>query len=154
MKPDVILIAENLPNQSDLNRQGFDGYAQWCNGFHDKLKALLKRGTFTARPTLWRVWATSYFSKGLFASHTNNAVNYCESHDETSVSYEVSTNPILDNGPAQDRKGRSIFASMVALGQPMLYIGQQGLNVANQDSTVRTGIVRWTKTVSTNGRAG
>jgi hypothetical protein len=25
-KPDVLLIAENLPNQADLNRLGFDGF--------------------------------------------------------------------------------------------------------------------------------
>src|SRR6185295_5271022 len=38
--PDVILIAENLPNQGDMNRQGFDGWGQWCDPFHDVMKAL------------------------------------------------------------------------------------------------------------------
>jgi 1,4-alpha-glucan branching enzyme len=30
-KPDTLLVAENLPNEPDLNLQGFDGYAQWCD---------------------------------------------------------------------------------------------------------------------------
>ncbi len=138
VKPDVILIAENLPNQSDLNRQGFDGYAQWCDGFHDKLKALLREGNFGDTPTSAEdMGDIFYFSKGRYASHTNNVVNYCESHDETSVSYEVGTNPSLKNGPAQDRKGRlGLFASMVALGQPMLYMGQE-FNVWRDSKTVR-----------------
>ena len=48
IKPDVLLVAENLPNQPDLNRQGFDGFAQWCDLFHDKIKALLREGPFGA----------------------------------------------------------------------------------------------------------
>mgnify|MGYP000592550048 CR=1 FL=1 len=46
IKPDVILIAENMPNERDLNRQGFNGYAQWANDFHDGIKALLREGEF------------------------------------------------------------------------------------------------------------
>jgi pullulanase/glycogen debranching enzyme len=45
-KADTILIAENLPNQTDLNRHGFDGFAQWSDPFHDKIKALLREGVF------------------------------------------------------------------------------------------------------------
>jgi pullulanase/glycogen debranching enzyme len=51
LKPDVLLVAENLPNQADLNRQGFDGFAQWCDPFHDKIKALLREGVFERTPT-------------------------------------------------------------------------------------------------------
>ena len=36
-------IAENLPNQPDLNRSGYDGFMQWSDPFHDKMKALLRR---------------------------------------------------------------------------------------------------------------
>src|SRR5215510_1538477 len=45
-KPGALLVAENLPNQVDLNRQGFDGFAQWSDPFHDKMKALLWEGVF------------------------------------------------------------------------------------------------------------
>ena len=45
-KPDCILIAENLPNEADLNLHGYNGYAQWCDAFHDKIKALLREGVF------------------------------------------------------------------------------------------------------------
>ncbi|MCA9893101.1 MAG: 1,4-alpha-glucan branching protein, partial [Anaerolineae bacterium] len=46
LKPDVILIAENLPNQQDLNRQGYNGFGQWCDYFHDAIKAFLREGKF------------------------------------------------------------------------------------------------------------
>jgi 1,4-alpha-glucan branching enzyme len=125
-KPSVILIAENLPNQGDLNRSGYDGFAQWCDPFHDKMKALLREGTFDHsnfynKDKLGDIF---FFCRSIFAAHTNNVVNYAESHDETSVSYEVGTNPALNNPAAKDRKGRlGLFASMVALGQPMIYMG-------------------------------
>lgn len=45
-KPDCLLIAENLPNEPDLNLEGYNGYAQWCDPFHDKIKALLREGVF------------------------------------------------------------------------------------------------------------
>ncbi len=127
-KSDVILIAENLPNQRDLNRNGFDGFAQWCNQFHDKCKALLREGTFEHQ---WKhdtddLGDMFYFSKNRFASHTNNVVNYCESHDENSVPFEVGSNPALRNPSAKDSKGRLGFMStLVALGVPMIYMGQE-----------------------------
>jgi 1,4-alpha-glucan branching enzyme len=40
--PDVVLVAENLPNEADLNRSGYDGYAQWAELVHDEIKALLR----------------------------------------------------------------------------------------------------------------
>ena len=43
-RPDVLLVAENLPNQPDLNRRGYNGYAQWCDQFHDKITALVREG--------------------------------------------------------------------------------------------------------------
>ncbi|MFV1982653.1 MAG: alpha-amylase family glycosyl hydrolase [Thiohalomonadales bacterium] len=127
-KSDVILIAENLPNQRDLNRNGFDGYAQWCDQFHDKSKALLREGSFENQ---WQyntdhIGDMFYFSKGSFASHTNNVVNYCESHDENSVAFEVASNPTLNNPAAKDRKGRlGMMSTMVAMGEPMIYMGQE-----------------------------
>src|SRR4029450_6458681 len=61
-----------------------------------------------------------------FAAHTNNVVNYCESHDEQSVPYELQFTPWLDNPAAKERKGRlGMFATLVALGQPMIYMGQE-----------------------------
>lgn len=127
-KPDVLLVAENLPNEPDLNRQGYDGYAQWGNLFHDKLKALLREGPFENGQdyNTDHLADMFYFSKGDFASHTNNVVNYGESHDEHSIPYEIHFTPALDNPAAKDRKGRlGLFSTLVALGQPMLYMGQE-----------------------------
>lgn len=127
-KPDVILIVENLPNQSDLNRSGFDGFAQWADPYHDKMKALLREGTYqdSNHYDTHRLADIFYFSRSLFAAHTNNVVNYTESHDETSVPFEVGTNPALNHPSAKERKGRlGLFATMVALGQPMIYMGHE-----------------------------
>lgn len=127
-KPSVLLIAENLPNQSDLNRSGFDGFAQWADPFHDKMKALLREGqygdhNFYDAAKLGEIF---YFSRAFYAAHTNNVVNYVESHDETSVAFEAATNPALAGPAARERKGRlGLFASVVALGQPMIYMGQE-----------------------------
>jgi 1,4-alpha-glucan branching enzyme len=128
-KPDVVLIAENMPNESDLNREGYNGYAQWHDHFHDGVKALLREGPFEGIDDHPEVLGEMfYFSKGSFAAHTNNVVNYCESHDENSVPFEVATSPEpnLNTPPAKARKSRLGFAaSMLALGQPMIYMGQE-----------------------------
>jgi pullulanase/glycogen debranching enzyme len=126
-KPGVLLVAENLPNEPDLNRSGYDGYAQWCNQFHDKVKALLREGQFEGeQPTPDHLADAMYFSHASFASHTSNVVNYCQSHDENSVAHEVRTMPNLDNAFAADRKGRlGVLTTLVALGQPMLFMGQE-----------------------------
>ncbi|MBI3941572.1 MAG: 1,4-alpha-glucan branching protein [Chloroflexi bacterium] len=126
-KPDVILIAENMPNEADLNREGFNGFAQWSNDFHDKIKALLREGEFEGQqPDPDGLNDIFYFSKLTFASHTNNVVNYCENHDEHSVAHEVSSVPGLDTPAAKERKSRlGLFSTVVALGQPMIYMGQE-----------------------------
>ncbi|MFO7819705.1 MAG: alpha-amylase family glycosyl hydrolase [Halanaerobacter sp.] len=139
IKEDAIMIAENLPNESDLNFAGVDGYAQWCDLFHDKMKALLREGTF-------RDWCSDspdklgdifYFCRNQFAAHTNNVLNYSESHDETSVKYEVETNQINDC-EIKDKKARlAMIATMTALGQPMIYMGQEfGINRDANDINV------------------
>jgi 1,4-alpha-glucan branching enzyme len=129
LKPDILLIAENMPNESDLNRGGYNGFAQWHDRFHDGIKALLREGPFEAMDDHPEVLGEMfYFSKGEWAAHTNNVVNYCESHDENSVAYEVATNdrPGLDTPQAKARKARlGLGASIVALGQPMIYMGQE-----------------------------
>lgn len=126
-KPDVILIAENLPNESDLNRNGYDGFAQWCDPFHDGIKALLREGPFEGTEVSTNTFGELfYFSKDRFAAHTNNVVNYCESHDEHSVAHEVSFVEDLDTPEGKERKARlGLFSTMVALGQPMIYMGQE-----------------------------
>jgi 1,4-alpha-glucan branching enzyme len=148
-KPDVILIAENMPNERDLNREGFNGFAQWNNEFHDKLKALLREGIFEGeRPDFNELADIFYFSKSLFAAHTNNVVNYVESHDEHSVSHEVASNPALDNPASKERKGRlGLFASLVALGQPMIYSGQE-FNVQRPRNTL---FFDWPADLDTHG---
>ena len=128
-KPDCILIAENLPNEAGLNLHGFNGYAQWCDAFHDKIKALLREGVFRDwtdnSPTY--LGSIFYFSKDFYAAHTNNVINYSESHDENSIPFEVATRGDgLIWEPAKERKARlGLFATMVALGQPMIYMGQE-----------------------------
>jgi hypothetical protein len=73
-------VAENLPNQADLNLSGYDGYAQWCDQFHDKIKALLKERQFGSQlDNTDNLGDVFYFSKQNFAAHTNNVVNYCYS---------------------------------------------------------------------------
>jgi len=127
-KPDAIMIAENLPNESDINLDGYNGYAQWSNLFHDKLKALLREGTFEgSENNTDQLGSTFYFSKDSFAAHTNNVVNFCESHDENSVQYEVGTGGAnLQDPELKRRKARlGLMSTMVALGQPMIYMGQE-----------------------------
>ncbi len=127
-KPDVILIAENLPNEKDLNLDGFNGYAQWCNVFHDKIKALLREGEYEGEDySTENIGSMFYFSKNEFAAHTNNVVNFCESHDENSVQFEVGTGgKHLQPPEIKDRKARlGLMATMLALGQPMIYMGQE-----------------------------
>lgn len=125
-KPDAILIAENLPNEQDINLEGYNGYAQWSNIFHDKIKALLREGVFEGVGNgVENLGVPFYFSKESYAAHTNNAINFCESHDENSVQFEVATNGITDP-VLKDRKARlGLMATMVALGQPMIYMGQE-----------------------------
>ncbi|NUQ01922.1 MAG: 1,4-alpha-glucan branching protein, partial [Armatimonadetes bacterium] len=45
-RPGVILVAENLPNESDLNLEGYNGIMQWSCLFHHKMKALLREGQY------------------------------------------------------------------------------------------------------------
>ncbi len=127
-KPDAILIAENLPNERDLNLEGYNGYAQWSDIFHDKIKALLREGEFEGVDnSVNNLGTIIYFSKDDFAAHTNNVVNYCESHDENSVQYEVATGgQHLQDSWIKDRKARlGLMTTMASLGQPMIYMGQE-----------------------------
>jgi 1,4-alpha-glucan branching enzyme len=144
-KPGVLLIAENLPNQADLNPHG---YAQWCNQFHDKIKALLREGQFEGQTnTTDNLGDAFYFSKQSFASHTDNVINYCYSHDENSVAQELNETPMRDDRAAKDRKGRlGLFATMVALGQPMIYMGQE-FNI-EQESNIVT--IDWPQDLETD----
>ncbi|MGE5558612.1 MAG: alpha-amylase family glycosyl hydrolase [Bacillota bacterium] len=131
-KPDCILICENLPNEKDLNLDGYNGFAQWCDPFHDKIKALLREGVYQdwVRNDPGLLGDVFYFCKAVFAAHTNNVVNYCESHDENSVPFEVRTNPSLADGHQLEQKTKlALMATVTALGQPMIYMGQEfGVN--------------------------
>ncbi|MGE5598136.1 MAG: alpha-amylase family glycosyl hydrolase, partial [Bacteroidota bacterium] len=128
-KPDCLLIAENLPNEADLNLEGYNGFAQWCDPFHDKLKALLREGIYQdwVRDDPEHLGRIFYFCRDFYAAHTNNVVNFVESHDENSVPFEAATNPAAAAGPLdRSRKARlGLFAVLTALGQPMLYMGQE-----------------------------
>jgi 1,4-alpha-glucan branching enzyme len=81
-------------------------------------------------------------------------VNYCESHDEDSVSFAVKQKPEMDNDGARNRKGRlGILATLVALGQPMIYMGAEfGADRPRNEVTVRwpanldgNGFFQWTR---------
>ncbi|GIK41585.1 MAG: hypothetical protein BroJett011_54180 [Chloroflexota bacterium] len=149
-KPDVLLVAENLPNQPDLNRQGYNGYAQWCDPFHDKIKALLREGPFDNSQdyNTDNLGDIFYFSKQNFASHTNNVVNYCQSHDEHSIPHEIHYTPALDNPATKDRKGRlGLLSTIVALGQPMVYMGQE----FNTERPRNIVTVNWPKNLDQHG---
>jgi len=127
-KPDAVLIAENLPNEPDLNLEGYNGFAQWSDLFHDKIKALLREGTFDdVNNDTNNIGDMFYFSKGSFAAHTNNVVNYAESHDENSVQFEVATGgDHLQDPWIKKRKAKlGLMAALVALGQPMIYMGAE-----------------------------
>jgi len=143
-KSDAILIAENLPNEEDLNLDGYNGYAQWSDIFHDKIKALLREGEFEGVPnTVDDLGTAFYFSKDSYAAHTNNVINYCESHDENSVQFEVATgSKHLQDPGIKARKARlGLMATMVALGQPMIYMGQE-FGVERERNRIR---VPWSK---------
>jgi 1,4-alpha-glucan branching enzyme len=128
-RPDCILIVENLPNEADLNRGGWNGFAQWCDPFHDKIKALTREGVYQEwiDDSVRHLGDVFYYCRNFYALHTNNVINYCESHDENSVPFEVGTDGFfLQTDAAQERKARlALFATMVALGQPMIYMGQE-----------------------------
>jgi pullulanase/glycogen debranching enzyme len=146
----VLLVAENLPNQPDLNREGYNGYAQWCDQFHDKVKALVREGPFQGSQDYNsdNLGDIFFFSKQSFASHTNNVVNYCESHDEHSIPHEIHYTPALDNPAAKDRKGRlGLFSALVALGQPMIYMGQE----FNTDRPRNIVTVDWPQQLAQHG---
>lgn len=128
-KRDCILIAENLPNEPDLNLEGWNGFAQWNDPFHDKLKALLREGVYQdwVDDSPKYLGDVFYYCRNFYAAHTNNVINYCESHDENSMPYEVATDgPLLQTDPAKERKARlGLMATITALGQPMIYMGQE-----------------------------
>lgn len=148
-KPDCIMIAENLPNEKDLNIEGYNGYAQWSNLFHDKVKALLREGVYegVGNGTDY-LGSMIYFSKDRFAAHTNNVINYCESHDENSVQYEVATGgEHLQDPKIKERKARlGLMTTMVALGQPMIYMGQE-YGVERERNRIK---VSWSKYAGDN----
>ena len=68
-----------------------------------------------------------YFSKDSLRLHTNNVINYCESRDENSVQFEVAHGEEHCRDPEiKERKARlGLLTTMVALGQPMIYMGQE-----------------------------
>jgi 1,4-alpha-glucan branching enzyme len=149
-KPSVLLVAENLPNQADLNRSGFDGLAQWCDTFHDKMKAMLREGVFQDSNfySTDRLGTIFFFSRDVFATHTNNVVNYCVSHDENSIPFEVGTNPILNNPSTKERKGRlGLISTITALGQPMIYMGTE----INQEQERNIVTVHWPSDLGQHG---
>lgn len=149
LKADVILVAENLPNQPDLNLDGPDGFAQWSDLFHKKAIALLTEAPHQGQDSSpRRMGEMFYFCRDGFATHTHHVVNYTESHDEHSVAYEVGTTAALSDPASVDRKGRlGLMAAMTALGQPMIYMGQE-FNLVRSAGLVR---LAWPEELASHG---
>ena len=75
-------------------------------------------------------------------------MNYCVSHDENSIPFEVGTNPTLNNGPTKERKGRlGLISTMTAMGQPMIYMGAE----FNQEQERNIVTVHWPDDLGQNG---
>jgi hypothetical protein len=116
---------------------GFNGFAQWSDPFHDGLADLLAERP-NSTPELGRMF---FFAKkdlannpGGFAYHTNNVVNYGRSHDEDSIGgslreiaglqsaderakrTSMSVGDLLNEATLERKTRLSIFATTVALG--------------------------------------
>ena len=130
--------------------------AQWSELFHDKLKAMLREGQFegTRRPapTGWATPSTSAAPASPPTPTTSSTT--VESHDEHERRLRgLQFNPWLDNPAAKERKGRlGMFATLVALGQPMIYMGQE-FNLERPRNVVsrRLAAQTSTSTASTSG---
>ena len=114
----MVLVAENLPNQADLNRSGYDGFSQWADLFHDKMKALLREGVFPNHhlPTTDRLGDIFYFSRAALRRAHQQRPQLRRKPRRDQRPLRGGHQPGHPTTPAtKDRKGRlGLFATVVA----------------------------------------
>ncbi|MCS7298399.1 MAG: alpha-amylase family glycosyl hydrolase [Spirochaetia bacterium] len=142
--PNKIWIAEQLPNSSDFKGTGI---AQWGEVFHDKMKAMLRRGNFEGEQynNIDRVGRMIYYDKdsGHFASPLE-VVNYFESHDENSVYTELVTYSDLSITDATNASKVGAIVLFTSMGIPMLMSGQEFVRPRIGQNTHKTnGDINW-----------
>jgi 1,4-alpha-glucan branching enzyme len=150
--PNKIWIAEQLPNSTDFKGTGI---AQWEQIFHDKMKAMLRRGTFEGElyDNVGRVGRMIYYDKdsGNFASPLEG-VNYFESHDENSVYTELVTYSGLTVTDATNASKLGAIVLFTSMGIPMIMSGQEFVRPRiGQNTSETNGNIDWSwLTANTN----
>ncbi|MEN2997729.1 MAG: alpha-amylase family glycosyl hydrolase [Brevinematia bacterium] len=147
--PNKIWIAEQLPNHSDFKGTGI---AQWGQVFHDKMKAMLRRGDFEGEryDNVGRVGRMIYYDKdgGTFASPVE-VVNYFESHDENSVYTELVTYSGLSVTDATNASKAGAIVLFTSMGIPMLMAGQEFVRPRiGQNTSKANGDIDWSWLIS------
>lgn len=150
--PNKIWIAEQLPNSVDFKNTGI---AQWGQVFHDKMKAMLRRGNFEGEQynNVDRVARMIYYDRdsGNFASPLE-VVNYFESHDENSVYTELVTYSGLTTEDATNASKIGAIVLFTSMGIPMIMAGQEFVRPRIGQNTSKTnGDIDWSwLSVNTN----
>ena len=150
--PNKIWIAEQLPNSTDFKGTGI---AQWEQIFHDKMKAMLRRGVFEGElyDNVGRVGRMIYYDKdsGNFASPLEG-VNYFESHDENSVYTELVTYSGLTITDATNASKLGAMVLFTSMGIPMIMAGQEFVRPRiGQNTSETNGNIDWSwLTTNTN----
>lgn len=142
--PNRIWIAEQLPNHIDFRGTGI---AQWGQVFHDKMKAMLRRGNFEGEryDNVDRVGRMIYYDRdsNLFASPLE-VVNYFESHDENSVYTELVTYSGLTVTDATNASKVGAIVLFTSMGIPMIMAGQEFVRPRIGQNTHKTnGDIDW-----------
>ncbi|MFN4244919.1 MAG: alpha-amylase family glycosyl hydrolase [Brevinematia bacterium] len=142
--PNKIWIAEQLPNSFDFKGTGI---AQWGQVFHDKMKAMLRRGNFEGEQydNVGRVGRMIYYDRdsGFFASPLE-VVNYFESHDENSVYTELVTYRGLSFDDATNASKLGAIVLFTSMGIPMIMAGQEFVRPRiGQDTSKTNGDIDW-----------
>ena len=141
--PNKIWIAEQLPNSVDFKGK----MAQWGELFHDKMKAMLRRGNFEGEnyENVGRVGRMIYYDKdsGNFASPLE-VVNYFESHDENSVYTELVNYSGLTITDATNASKVGAIVLFTSMGIPMIMSGQEFVRPRIGQNTSKTnGDIDW-----------
>lgn len=142
--PNKIWIVEQLPNKADFKGTGI---AQWGELFHDKMKAMLRRGQFEGEQysNIDRVARMIYYDKdgNNFASPLE-VVNYFESHDENSVYTELVSYSGLTLTDATNASKVGAIILFTSMGIPMIMAGQEFVRPRIGQNTSKTnGDIDW-----------
>ncbi|MGC8870313.1 MAG: alpha-amylase family glycosyl hydrolase [Brevinematia bacterium] len=142
--PNKVWIVEQLPNNTDFKGTGI---AQWGQVFHDKMKAMLRRGNFEGEyyDNINRVARMIYYDRdsGNFASPLE-VVNYFESHDENSVYTELVQYSGLTLDDATNASKVGAIVLFTSMGIPMIMAGQEFVRPRIGQNTSKTnGDIDW-----------